>query len=105
MLLKKKSSPQNDELWQSAMLELEHQDFSAALIKFKQFLESYPKHSNAPKAYYWLGEIYFSQKKYVQARGMYQRSFEAFPNACSNKVEVGVKVAECFFNQQKIKEG
>jgi tol-pal system protein YbgF len=52
--------------------------------EFKRFLEAYPKSKYAENAHFWLGECYFSQKKYEDAILEYDEVIKKFPKG--NKV-------------------
>ena len=41
--------------------------YELAIVGFQRFLQDFPSTSLAPRAYYWLGESYYSQKDYVRA--------------------------------------
>jgi tol-pal system protein YbgF len=52
--------------------------------EFKRFLEVYPKSKYAENAHFWLGECYFSQKKYEDAILEYDEVIKKYPKG--NKV-------------------
>ena len=52
--------------------------------EFKQFLEAYPKSKYAENAHFWLGECFFSQKKYEDAILEYDEVIKKYPKG--NKV-------------------
>jgi tol-pal system protein YbgF len=52
--------------------------------EFKRFLEAYPRSKYAENAHFWLGECYFSQKKYEDAILEYDEVIKKFPKG--NKV-------------------
>jgi tol-pal system protein YbgF len=52
--------------------------------EFKRFLEAYPKSKYAENAHFWLGECYFSQKKYEDAILEYDEVIKKYPKG--NKV-------------------
>lgn len=52
--------------------------------EFKRFLEAFPKSKYAENAHYWLGECYFSEKKYDEAILEFDEVIKKFPKG--NKV-------------------
>ncbi len=56
----------------------------AAREEFKRFLEAFPKSKYAENAHYWLGECYFSEKKYDEAILEFDEVIKKFPKG--NKV-------------------
>ncbi|NWF56008.1 MAG: tol-pal system protein YbgF [Syntrophaceae bacterium] len=52
--------------------------------EFKKFLEAYPKSKYVENSHFWLGECYFSQKKYEDAILEYDEVIKKFPKG--NKV-------------------
>jgi len=54
-------------------------DLAKARELFGRFLEQHPSHELAPNARYWLGETYYSDKKYEQAILEYQQVIKDFP--------------------------
>lgn len=49
--------------------------------KLRDYLSAYPKGVYVSNAYYWLGEIYFLQKKYDAAEMEFKTVIEKFPTA------------------------
>lgn len=54
-------------------------NFAAAREDFARFLELHPKHELAANARYWMGETYYSEKKYEQAILEFQDVIKNFP--------------------------
>jgi tol-pal system protein YbgF len=54
-------------------------DLAKARELFSRFLEKYPKHELAANARYWLGETYYSEKKFEEAILEYQQVIKDFP--------------------------
>ena len=54
--------------YQSAVdLILKEKDYTGAITSFKAFLTKYPKSVYTPNAHYWLGQLFYAQKKDVEA--------------------------------------
>ena len=50
--------PGEADAYRAAYSEVRSQQFSEAIVAFKQFLQDYPDGRYAPNAHYWLGELY-----------------------------------------------
>jgi tol-pal system protein YbgF len=59
-------------------------NIEAAQREFKRFLEAYPKSKYAENAHFWLGECYFSQKKYEDAILEFDEVIKKYPKG--NKI-------------------
>ena len=53
--------------------------FEAARAEFSSYLERYPKTDLADNAQFWLGECYYSEKKYRQAIAAYEKTIKDYP--------------------------
>ena len=47
---------------------VQQNNLSAAELAFKQYLDKYPDNTLTPNAYYWLGQVQYSQTNYQDAR-------------------------------------
>lgn len=50
--------PGESDAYRAAYSEVRSQQFSEAVVAFKQFLQDYPDGRYAPNAHYWMGELY-----------------------------------------------
>lgn len=55
--------------------------FKAARAEFSSYLERYPKTDLADNAQFWLGECYYSEKKYRQAIAAYEKTIKDYPKS------------------------
>jgi tol-pal system protein YbgF len=55
--------------------------YSKAAIAFRKFLESYGGGRYADNAHYWLGEVYYADRKYDQALESFQALIARFPDS------------------------
>jgi len=103
----KKPSPHvdADHLWDSALCALEQKQLETAEQCFADFVHFYPKHPNASEAQYWLGEIQLINKKYAQAQIYYALAYKSLSESNPRKADTGLKIAECYFALNKVKEG
>jgi tol-pal system protein YbgF len=66
-------------LYQQAHDAVKGGDMAKARELFGNFLAQYPKHKLAANAHYWLGETYYSEKKFEQAVLEFQEVIKNFP--------------------------
>ena len=55
--------------------------FEAARAEFSSYLERYPKTDLADNAQFWLGECYYSEKRYRDALGAYEKTIKDYPKS------------------------
>ncbi len=55
------------ELYDKAHQKILTRQFADSLVEFKQFLELYPDHDLADNAQYWIGELLYVQKQYLES--------------------------------------
>ena len=74
------AAPENpDTLYQKGLDTYKSGDFQKARDIFARFVEQYPTHGMVSNARYWLGETYYSEKKYDQAILEFQEVIKNFP--------------------------
>jgi len=72
--------PENpDTLYQRGLETFKSGDTQKARELLTKFIELYPSHGMAANAHYWLGETYYSDKKYDQAILEFQEVIKTFP--------------------------
>ena len=77
-------SPGEAEHYEKAFEMFRAGQFQAARGEFASFLDRNPKSSLADNAQFWLGECYYSEKKYREAIAAYERTIKNYP--ASNKI-------------------
>jgi tol-pal system protein YbgF len=87
----KKPVPAPEEAYNRASELFKKGDIEGAKGGFKTFLEVYPKSKLAENAHYWLGECYFSEKKYDEAILEFDEVIKNYPR--------GNKVPDALFRQ------
>jgi tol-pal system protein YbgF len=87
----KKPVPAPEEAYNKASELFKKGDIAGAKGEFKGFLEVYPKSKLAENAHYWLGECYFSEKKYDEAILEFDEVIKNYPK--------GNKVPDALFRQ------
>ena len=74
------AKPENpDALYQKGVETAKSGDASKARELLTRFIELYPSHGMVANAHYWLGETYYSEKKYDQAILEFQEVIKKFP--------------------------
>lgn len=68
-----------EDLYQRGIETFKSGDAPKARELLTRFIERYPAHSMAANAHYWLGETYYSEKKYDQAILEFQEVIKNFP--------------------------
>lgn len=66
-------------IYQAGLASFKAGDMQKARDSFTQFAERYPKHDLTPNARYWIGETYYSEKKYEQAILAFQDVIKLYP--------------------------
>lgn len=54
--------------YESAYAKVQQNDLQGAQTAFKNYLDTYPDNALTPNAWYWLGQVQYSQASYEQAR-------------------------------------
>lgn len=68
-----------DALYQKALDTFRAGDPAKAREMFSRFIELYPQHDLAANAHYWLGETFYSEKKFDQAILEFQQLIKNYP--------------------------
>jgi tol-pal system protein YbgF len=55
--------------------------FEAARVEFSSYLERYPKTDLADNSQFWLGECYYSEKRYREAIAAYEKTIKDYPKS------------------------
>jgi tol-pal system protein YbgF len=75
------AKPENPEdLYQKGLDTFKSGDSQKAREMLTSFIERYPSNPMVPNAHYWLGETYYSDKKYDQAILEFQEIIKNFPD-------------------------
>lgn len=76
----------NDELDYKAAVDLilKQRDTKAAIPALEQFVQTYPESRFKPNAHYWLGQIFYNEQNWSQARNHFGTLYKQYPK--SNKV-------------------
>ena len=77
-------------------------DYPAAEAAFKAFIEQHPNDPMAGNAQYWLGEIYYTRSRFLDAASAFAEGYKRYPKsakAADNLLELGRSLARA--NQKK----
>jgi tol-pal system protein YbgF len=67
-------------LYDEAHIALKEKRIGEARRMFERFIKEYPKESLASNSYFWIGESYYSEKKYEDAILAYEDFLKKYPN-------------------------
>lgn len=67
-------------LYDQAFSYLQTNDFASAQTAFEEFTRTYPDHSLAANAKYWLGETYYARDDFQAAARAFARAFKDHPD-------------------------
>ncbi|HVO31970.1 MAG TPA: tol-pal system protein YbgF [bacterium] len=101
---KEKSGPKEDpmKLYQRAFADFQAKNFEESQLLFQQFVNENPAHEYADNAYYWMGEIYYTQGEYSLALDEFQKVPELYPGG--NKVpDALLKLGLCYQGLNDVK--
>jgi tol-pal system protein YbgF len=73
-----------DEIYKLGKEAFDQGDSAAAKMRFQELIERYPKSEDADNAQFWIGEIYYREKRYKKAILEYDKVIEKYPKG--NKV-------------------
>ncbi|MDH7500937.1 MAG: tol-pal system protein YbgF, partial [candidate division NC10 bacterium] len=74
-------SPGADRIYNAAYADFLRGAYDLALSGFRDYLAKYPKGSLAANSQYWLGECYYSQKKFREAIGEFELVIKNYPKS------------------------
>jgi tol-pal system protein YbgF len=68
-------------LYQAAYNDYLRGSYDLAILGFRRYLKSFPETELADNASYWIGECFFSQRKYRQAIDEFDNIFRTYPRS------------------------
>lgn len=75
------STPGNgDEEYDAALSLMKQRKLDEAALKFKSFLQGFPRSELAVNGYYWLGQIYYNQGNLEEARKAFKIVVNQYPD-------------------------
>lgn len=91
------AGPKAEKLYAGALSLYSGRDYQQATAKFQEFVAAYPDHKLAGNAQYWIGECYYSQKRFAEAAEEFskvERSYPASPKVPAALLKKGLSLAE-----------
>ncbi|MCE5251202.1 tol-pal system protein YbgF [bacterium] len=73
--------PDPEKLYESALSDIENNNYALAESRFMSFLLQFPDHTLAANAQYWLGEAAYAQKKFDIAIKEFQKVVDQYPKS------------------------
>lgn len=74
-------------------LALVEKQYNQAISEFQSFIKNYPKSRYLPNAYYWLGQIYFNDRKFDDASFYFANVVKNYPKsekAADSMYKIGI---------------
>jgi tol-pal system protein YbgF len=68
-----------DSLYEEAFTDIRNAKYDSAAGKFRTFMGSYPTHSLASNAQYWLAETYYVRGDYRQSAKLFAQGYQDYP--------------------------
>lgn len=78
-------------------------EYDKAETALKTFVETFPQHELTGAVYYYLGELYYIQKKFKEAVGIFAEGYRAQPKG-AKALHSLLKMAQCFDALSQSKE-
>ncbi len=73
------------DLWNAANADYNSGKLDISLQEFQDFLKYYGQSDLAPNAQYWIGQIYYSNKKYEEAVNAFDAVLEKYPDTLKTR--------------------
>jgi tol-pal system protein YbgF len=91
------AGPKAERLYAGALSLYSGRDYLEATAKFQEFVAAYPDHKLAGNAQYWIGECYYSQKRFAEAAeafGVVEKAYPTSPKVPAALLKKGLALAE-----------
>jgi tol-pal system protein YbgF len=91
------AGPRAEKLYASALTLYSSRDYQQAITKFEEFVAAYPDHKLAGNAQYWVGECYYSQKRFSDAAAQFaevEKTHPTSPKVPAALLKRGLSLAE-----------
>jgi tol-pal system protein YbgF len=73
------AGPRAEKLYAGALALYSGRDYQQATAKFEEFVAVHPDHKLAGNAQYWIGECYYSQKRFAEAAEEFAKVEKLYP--------------------------
>lgn len=84
-------------LYDTAYQDLTGKNYDLAIAEFSQYISTYPDTDLWDNAQYWLGECYYAQRKYPEARKVFEKLISSSPDSeklAAARLKIGYSFAE-----------
>lgn len=84
-------------LYDAAYQDLTEKNYDLAIAEFSQYIAMYPTTDLWDNAQYWLGECYYTQRKYPEARKVFEKLISSCPDSdklAAARLKIGYSFAE-----------
>ena len=75
------AGPKAEKLYANALALYSSRDYQQATARFEEFVAVYPDHKLAGNAQYWIGECYYSQKRFAEAAEEFSKVEKSYPGS------------------------
>ncbi len=75
------AGPKAEKLYAGALALYSARDYQQATARFGEFVSTYPDHKLASNAQYWIGECYYSQRRFAEAAEEFAKVEKAYPTS------------------------
>jgi tol-pal system protein YbgF len=73
------AASKSEKLYAGALALFSNREYPQATAKFQEFVAEYPDHKLAGNAQYWIGECYYSQRRFAEAADEFAKVERLFP--------------------------
>ena len=97
-------NPEPEKLYQSAMSDIENNNFALAESRFLSFILQFPKHTLTSNAQYWLAESIYAQGKFDLAIKEFEKVRKKYPKSQKSRAAL-LKIGFSQIEKGDIKNG
>jgi tol-pal system protein YbgF len=86
-----------ESLYESAFGDVRNAQYDEAATKFRQFLNTWPQHSLAGNAQYWLAETYYVRGDFKESAKLFAKGYQDYPQgtkAADSLLKLGLSLSK-----------
>ena len=95
---------QGDSIYSQALKDFNLGRYDLAASEFREYLEAAPQETKAGNAVYWVGECYYRQKRFKEAKDSFLRVVENYPKS-PKSLAARYKLGRCLIELGETKKG